>query len=368
MEMQLFDKLTLNKPRRTNDGYLVVDARIARTGIQHYRGSEVGVSDKDIVAIYRPEGEVFKDESMASFAHKPVTDNHPPEMVSSKNWKDFAVGKTGGEIARDGEFLVIPLSVMDEASISQVESGKRELSAGYLCDLDMTPGTTPDGEAYDGIQTNIRANHLAIVDKGRAGNHCRIGDKKPGEDTMTTRKVTVDGITIDVTDQGAQVIEKLQGQLTDASAAMDTALKSHKAVIADKDKELATKDAEIDKLKKEVVSEDQLDQLATARASVIADAATLGMTDTKGKTNADIRRDAVASKLGDKVTADRSDEYIEARFDALVTDSGDQGSRDPAIRTLQGGASNKVVDSEAAYDAMRQGLEGAHLTLNKEAN
>ncbi|MBP1845913.1 hypothetical protein J2046_004187 [Rhizobium petrolearium] len=64
--MQLFDAVILDGLRRTQDGYLVADARVARTGIQLYTGPEVdpenkhGFRDKAVVRVYRPEEEVFE--------------------------------------------------------------------------------------------------------------------------------------------------------------------------------------------------------------------------------------------------------------------------------------------------------------------
>jgi hypothetical protein len=165
-----------SKVRVTQDGYLVAAPRVARTGIQLYRGSEVGVSDKQIVKIYRPEDQVFDTTSMHTFAHKPITNDHPPEPVNSKNWSKYAKGQIGDEIARDGDFIRVPMVLMDDKTIQDTKNGKVELSVGYTCDLDMTPGMTPDGQAYDGIQKNINVNHVAFVDAARAGHMARFGD------------------------------------------------------------------------------------------------------------------------------------------------------------------------------------------------
>lgn len=219
--MQFTDAVTIKGTRLRDDGYLVVDARVARTGIQRYLGSEVGRPDLAVVDVYRPEAEVFSADAMASFAHRPVTDDHPKGAVTADNWKQLSVGQTDGEIKRDGDFLRIPLMVADAATIQKVQAGKRELSAGYTCDLKWEPGTTPDGLKYDAVQTNIRANHVAIVTRGRAGSDVRIGDDadKWGtapittahdkETSMTTRNVMVDGLSVETTDAGAQAITKL---------------------------------------------------------------------------------------------------------------------------------------------------------------
>jgi hypothetical protein len=162
--------------RETKDGYLVASPRVARTGIQLYRGSEVGKPQMDVVRVYRPESEVFKADSMHSFAHRPVTDDHPPVMVEASNWTDYAKGQSGGEVARDGQFIRVPMVLMDGKTIKKYKDGKSELSVGYTCDITWGTGTTPDGEQYDAQQKDITANHIALVTAARGGQELRIGD------------------------------------------------------------------------------------------------------------------------------------------------------------------------------------------------
>lgn len=162
--------------RRTRNGYLVAAPRVARTGIQLYLGSEVGKNDMKVVRVYRPEAEVFSKDALSSLAHSPITNDHPPVPVTSDNWKTYSVGQSDGEVARDGQFVRVPMLVMDGRAIRDVEGGKAELSVGYSCDLKWEQGISPDGETYDAIQTNIRANHIAIVDAARGGPKLRIGD------------------------------------------------------------------------------------------------------------------------------------------------------------------------------------------------
>ncbi|MGK9245521.1 DUF2213 domain-containing protein, partial [Inquilinus limosus] len=177
--MLITDTVALVGDRRTTqDGYLVAAARIARTGVQTYGGAEMGRPELASVRVWRPEEEVFAADAMASMAHRPVTLDHPAEPVTAANWKAHAVGQVGGEVARDGDYLRVPLVLMDRAAIDAVTAGKRQLSVGYSAEIDWTPGTTPAGEPYDAVQRRIRANHLAVVDAARAGPACRIGDAR----------------------------------------------------------------------------------------------------------------------------------------------------------------------------------------------
>ena len=94
MTSQFTDAATISGTRRTNDGYLVADVRCARAGCQDYAGADFGLVG-GTVTVYRPESAVFAKDSLATFAGKPVTVNHPPEMVTADNWKQYAAGDIG---------------------------------------------------------------------------------------------------------------------------------------------------------------------------------------------------------------------------------------------------------------------------------
>lgn len=366
--MQFTDAVTVAGTRRRDDGSLLADARIARTGIQTYLGSEVGKPDMAMVRVYRPGTEVFSEDTLKSAAHRPVTNDHPTELVNADNWRQHAVGQTGDEITGEGIFIRVPLMVSDGETIKAIEAGKQELSAGYTCDLAFEAGTTPSGEAYDAIQKNIRINHVAIVARGRAGSQVRIGDgavqwgaapvndATPEKDPpMNLKTVTVDGIPVEVTDQGATVIATLQQRLADAAKKATDADTSHAATLATKDKEIATKDAEIDALKAKVVDGAALDKLVADRAALCAVATKIAPTvKLDGLADADIRKAVVTAKLGDAAVKDKSADYINARFDILAEDAGKGG--DAFADALKGGIKN-VDGTTNAADAYNQMLE-----------
>ena len=278
MNWTFTDSVALSGAKITKDGYLAADVRCGRTGIQTYRGYEVGKPDMKDARIFRPGEEVFNEDAMASLAHRPVTNDHPAEAVNASNWKRFAVGQTGAEVTKDGGFVRVPMVLMDQSAITDVQRGKRELSLGYDCELDWTAGVTNDGQPYDAIQRNIRGNHLAIVGAGRAGHACRIGDKaleNEGGRQMSDKNlktVLVDGIPIETTDAAAVVIDTLQKRVADVDKKFGDTVKAHDAAVAAKDKELGAKDAEIAKLKATQIDDAKLDALVTARTAVIAKA------------------------------------------------------------------------------------------------
>lgn len=348
--MQFTDRLTLDGVRTTKDGYLVADAKVGRTGIQTYSGREVGKPELAKVRVYRPEAEVFHQDAMASAAFRPVTNDHPTVMVDATNWREHAVGMTGGDIVRDGGFIRVPLTVMDAAAIRDVQAGKRELSLGYTCDLEFADGVTPEGEAYDAIQKSIRINHLAICSAARGGPELRIGDEQELNDKggrpVATKIITFDGLPVETTDAAEAVINKLKGLLDTSAKALETATKDHTAAIATKDAELATKDAKLTELEGKIVTDAALDALVADRAAIVTKARAI---DPKvvidGKSNAEIKR----AVLGDAVK-DKSDAYVDAAFDLKVADT----KADPLREVIIDGV--KVEDAEKAVTDARTAM------------
>ncbi len=158
------DSGTLAKPVKRPDGTIIVEARLARSGVQTYRNAD-GSERRE----YRPDSEVFNPASMASFRLVPVTNGHPPKMLDASNATQYAVGSVGENIRRDGKWMIAPIVVYDANTIREMYAGKNQVSNGYECDLVMRAGVSPDGERYDCEQTNIAGNHLAIEHNARAG-------------------------------------------------------------------------------------------------------------------------------------------------------------------------------------------------------
>ena len=373
------DSVTTSAVRKTSDGYLVADAAVARTGIQHYLGSEVGKPDMQFVRVYRPPAEVFAKDAMKSYAHRPMTNNHPSDPVTSENWKDLAIGNTGGDVMRDGEYVRVPLVVMDQSAITDWDNGKVELSMGYSAEIVFESGVTDSGDEYDAIQKNLRMNHLALVNKARGGDKLRIGDTRnpgvisPAQTKLegghmadNLRKVLVDGLQVETTEAGEQAINKLSKQVSD-SAVTVTALKdAHTVAIAAKDAEIAKKDAEIDALKAKVLDAKALDAAVTARADLIAKAKQVHDADYSGKTDAEIRKAAIAGKFGDAALAGKADAYVEARFDIAVADA--EGA-DPMRAAMMGDGGRAVLNVSDARDAAYQKhVDSLQFKANKENN
>lgn len=351
--MILSDRLTIDGMKRTRDGYLVADVRAARVGIQEYAGSEVGKPDMAVVRIYRPADMVFNKDAMASFTSIPVTVDHPSEAVTADNWKRYAVGNTGEDIARDGEFIRVPIIVKDAAAIRAIEGGKRQLSMGYTTDLDWTPGVTADGLTYDAKQTNLTGNHLAIVSAARGGPALTID----GDNSVATKTITFDGLPLETTDAGEAAINKLLGQIADAKTAR-TALETQVGTLT---AAAAVKDAEIvalnSKLKDAEITPAKLHAAAAALA-LVADAAKkiVPTLDTSKLDEAGIKSAVVAAKLGDAAKTITSADAINAAFAVLSATVADSDPlRDSLLRQPVAPAAGEKMVADA-YKEMVESL------------
>lgn len=363
---------------------MAVRAKAARAGVYDYLGSEVDPEGKrfkaaDIVKVYRPESEVFDTKSVGSFFAKPVTDNHPADPVTADNWKLHARGAVMGAM-RDGEYLAFDLVLMDKAIIDAVQSGKRELSNGYSCNLAFGDGVTPDGLAFNATQSDIVGNHIAVVDKGRAGPDCRIADQNNlnfnggksfavcdanplaisglsnGEIKM---KITLDGLTVTLTD----------------AAEVQAAFDSKAAVITAKDAEIATAKDEAVKLAAEKVALDaenvtlkasladaaitpeKMREAAKAFAIVSDKAKALGVTVTDAMDEAAIKLATVTAKMGDAAKGYTAD-HIAIAFDVLTKDAKATDSN--VVSIINPTINDAAADVKAAQAARMARLSNAH--------
>lgn len=166
------------------DGRLHVSkTNISKAVVNPYYGREIpgwqqlGLEGDKVYRLHRDPEELAKGAS--TFNNLPILNKHIPVTVDAPQ-KDNVVGSIGSDVVFDAPYLQASLCVWDAAAIAGVESEKQcELSCGYRYDPDMTPGTTSDGEAYDGVMRNIRGNHLALVEVGRAGPDVVVADSSP---------------------------------------------------------------------------------------------------------------------------------------------------------------------------------------------
>lgn len=358
--MLIHDQATPMSRRRTPEGFLHIKARIGRAGLQDYKAREIGgppnAAPETPVRVYRPPEEVFDAASLASFAGKPVTLDHPPAMVDSGNWKSVAVGHSGAAVARDGDHVATELVITDRSAVAKAEGGS-ELSNGYWADFDFTPGLTPEGEPYDAVQRNIRGNHIALVDQGRCGPSCTVGATGAGAGgggASGAGAVTAGSHAAAADSVGAQ---------SRASAAATPVLDCPPGEVAAElsrlRSEIASRDAEIVALKARAAADvASLDRRAAERASTIDVArALLGAGfDATGLDLGDIRRTAVVKALGPDAVRGRSDDYVAAAFDTVAALGADprppSGSRttNPLAGHLAAGSAGAGRQATALQD------------------
>jgi hypothetical protein len=161
---------------KTPEGFLCIEGnRVARIGVQEYLGSEMGMDDKpnEMIKVYRLPEDVFSEETLLSFNGKILTDNHPPESVTPGNASSYNNGHVQ-TVRHDDKYIILDVVVVNPILIDSIENGlKVELSAGYSCDY------VPYKDGFK--QVNIRANHVAVVPKGRAGSKVRLNDSLPAK-------------------------------------------------------------------------------------------------------------------------------------------------------------------------------------------
>ncbi|SEO76464.1 hypothetical protein SAMN02800692_2000 [Luteibacter sp. UNC138MFCol5.1] len=375
-------KLTLDllsARRMTAEGYLVVPARVARVGIQEYLAGEIGLEgDPDrLVLVYRSEAEVFNPAAMASFDGMPITDDHPGESVTAENWGQYAVGFVRNP-RREGDYLVCDLYITRRSAIDKIKAGKAELSAGYSAAYIDEPGVTPDGKPFDAQQADIRGNHVAIVDAGRCGPACRVSDSKPqprtGEPPMAKRRITVDGINLELEETEASAVESIASKLQAANAQVGQLESDLETATAPTDvdgtqmtpQQMA---AEITKLRAELAKANATDEDPAMRDAAIAAAAKvigdakrlLPAVVTDGKPLAAIRREVVVGAYGTQKP------MLDALLGGKAPADADQAHIDTAFNVLAAAAPASAAHTDDAGDAVARALASQqHATADAE--
>jgi hypothetical protein len=287
-----------------DSGAMVAPCTIARTGIMQYRASECGAmfadrNPNDIINIATLEADLFDADSIESYRSCPITVNHPVEWVNTTNAKDLQKGNLDSIPVADSNLLTGHIVITDADTLKLIDSGISQLSSGTSCVLVMAD----KGLEYDAYKTNIRANHIALVESGRNGN-AQIADEDIELSDAEVKLVDAEAKLVDALAQVTQMT-------TDAevsSAKLDDAL----AKLATSDKAVA--DAELK------VTDAAIEALVASRLLFVQEVATLSDMDITGKSTIESKR-AVMAELRDTDLTEKSDTYIEALFDIALADS-----------------------------------------------
>jgi hypothetical protein len=175
---------------RTIDAYgrmHVEITNISKAAVNPYRGSEIpdwerlGLDPDRIYFLLRDPEELARaaptfNNIQLLYIHTPVSASEPQ--------KEVVVGSTGTDAVFEAPYLKNSLAVWDAVAIAGVDSREQhELSSAYGYRADMTAGVY-QGVPYDGVMRDIRGNHVALVEVGRAGPDVVVGDSntlKPSE-------------------------------------------------------------------------------------------------------------------------------------------------------------------------------------------
>lgn len=319
----------------TKEGFLKCDAIVTRTGIFLYQNPDGTVRRE----LRHPE-DVLNYQSLNSMKMIPVTNDHPPErLVNAENSKQLSVGYTGENIKIDGRYVFSNFVVTDSQAINDiVNNGKKCLSLGYTVDLIEEPGEY-EGQVYDYRQTNIKYNHLSIVDSARAGVEARIPlDRNDAieiseseEAKMAKRKVKVDQEELLVEPEVAETIESLLERAKDLAEAKEQ-LESELSEIKSKlEKALAERDNARDEAsnlleeKKEIeekMDSKKIDLRVKERLSLfkVAESVLDSAEGLEDLTDIQIKK-RIIQAVHKKANLDGKPEtYVNARFDVLLED------------------------------------------------
>lgn len=300
----------------TPEGYIEDSPILTRSGIFLYRNADGSLRKE-----YRPPEEVFKKPHLDSMKGQPVVDGHPG-VVNSMNVKKHIVGTCLSEGRQDAEGARADVIIYDSTPIKQ---GRKELSLGYEVDLIEQPGEI-DGERYDAIQTNMRVNHIALVERGRAGNARLNLDAAEAvlieeSITMTDKTVTVrldSGLSYEAAPEVAHELDKLR---KDAKEAGDQVVSATK----ERDTEKARADALCVELKQLKGAQDKIKldarDAAIQRVQLEATASDIGVEFNADQSDVDIQKSIANKVYGDKIKFDgKSDEYIKGIFDMAIAE------------------------------------------------
>ena len=184
------------------DGRLHVDrSHITKAAVNPYYGHEIpgfqklGLLADSVYKLLRDPAELEK--AAPTFARLPILKEHVglnvDNVANDEELKKLIIGAVGSDVVWNAPYIDADTCFWDANAIAGIDTDKiKELSCSYHFDPDMTPGEF-NGEAYDGRMTNIRGNHLALVESGRAGSDVVVSDSNPFSFEAITMKMTKRG-------------------------------------------------------------------------------------------------------------------------------------------------------------------------------
>lgn len=174
------------------NGYTTVEGNpIIKAGVFPYLGRDIpGAPDPDkIYMVYRSEAELKKPETINSFKLMPFINDHTWLGKEGEDPGEMPLtGMTGEKLYFDAPYIRSNIRWYSESMRQAMDDGKVELSPGFLWDVVPVPGVH-NGQPFDYQQTNIRGNHLALVDEGRNGRDVRVMEAANEAGKMTLEEI-----------------------------------------------------------------------------------------------------------------------------------------------------------------------------------
>jgi uncharacterized protein len=327
-------------------GFLHVNVTLCRSGIQEYVGRELGLTGNDagkFFNVLRPPDEVTKQDSLDTYKNLVVTDEHPNERwVDLDNVKFLQRGQVSNiniDNSQEEVHLKGSMVITDQGLIEKAQNGKVEVSLGYAFKLVAEDGVY-NGVPYQFKYTEMVANHLSVVSKGRCGSSCSITNDKKHDiivDEIKKQqgvpvKVKINGKEFDVSDEVGAAIMAERKASTDMEADMEKekeeAHKSNDALQAKVD----TLEGKLSKANDSQMSDSDLNQMVTDRANLVAFArGVIGNDEMPDTTCPMAIKTAVVEKHFNISVDGKSDAYIDARYDMVQED---QVAADASVKKL----------------------------------
>ena len=370
------DYFTIQDFEQVQNGYLKVPAYLTRTGVFDY-----ATKDGKVFKELRPDDEVFNDESKTTLSDIPITNDHPAQFLNTRNTRGIAVGYTSTEVISEDNKLKSTLTIYDQDTIDKiVNDGKREISCGYLADLEMTPGEY-NGQHYDAIQRNIRYNHVAIVDRGRAGSDVKmIIDGKDATFTIAYQKLDSENKTYqnpnkevenkqEKTEGNTMLVKiKIDGKEFEVDQIVADSLKKQeteekealKAKLDEAEGKVAALEDENKKVKEEFTKEKMMD---AAKARIELENTAKKILGDEFKADADdieIKKSVIAKNNAEIELAEKSEEFVDGVFATIMKskkESSEKADKDKeVIRDAK--TSEKIDENEmSSYDKRIKSIE-----------
>jgi hypothetical protein len=347
-----YDFVEIKADVSPDTGWIKDNPIVTRSGIFVYHMPNGKVQKE-----YRSAEEVFKADSLATYRGVPITNGH--NGLITKDNPNGIIGAVISPGAQDGDNVRAEVIIHDPNKLGQ----RKELSCGYTCDLDPTPGEF-NGQHYDYAQRNIKINHLAVVVKGRAGNARLRLDSNDGvsgsfeqENKMAETKL----VTVKLDDIEYQASPEVVNALNKRQAALDELKSKHDKLEAERD----TLKADTSKHK------DELEKIKTDLKKEMEARATLETIAKQYEVKADEADDIVSiqkkvlAKLRPTLKLDgKSDEYIASAFDLTVESEKDKNKtvskQISQTQKADSSAGDKVVNAEDARSKMIAKMRGQH--------